>query len=472
MTRRRTDATRDAARSGRPVERVDFAGRVDFVPRGAAPRADSTLVARETPEGFLRLEGRINGCGVYEYEDASGNTWGELRLPEHVFAPATLEGWKLAILTDDHPADFVTPENAADLAVGSIGSNVRPDPAREYTLADIGANDLAYIRKVKAGKTALSCGYTCTLIEQPGVYQGKPYRYIQTNIVPNHVSGVDVARGPGCAFITTDGIRNKSTNTMRTKKSSKKSSSKSSSKSTDAKVVIGEVEHEVPDEVAAEVEALRAKVEEQGAKLAELSALDAEGEEMIEEGDDEDMVEEPVDEDLCSEPVDEDLVEEPIAADGKARARARGRASGSKSNDALTVRMALLEERLAQQRDSFAREVSARVSLIETARAILGPKPALDSASNTAIQRAVIAKISPKVAKSLDGKSAEAIATAYHLALETHEIRRSHDSSHRLLTATGHAQLGGLARDSSGKNIDIDKIAADSRARMSGRATA
>lgn len=59
---------------------------------------------------------------------------------------------------------------------------------------------------------------------------------------------------------------------------SKKSSKKSSSKSTDAKVVIGEVEHEVPDEVAAEVEALRAKVEEQGAKLAELSALDAEGE--------------------------------------------------------------------------------------------------------------------------------------------------------------------------------------------------
>ena len=45
-------------------------------------------------------------------------------------------------------------------------------------IADIGANDLAYIRKVKAGKTALSCGYTCTLIEQPALWLSKKFQQV------------------------------------------------------------------------------------------------------------------------------------------------------------------------------------------------------------------------------------------------------------------------------------------------------
>ena len=121
-----------AARRGDSVKRIDYAGTITFDERNDAATCRGDLQAYRTPEGFIRCRGRINGIGVYEYEDQDGNRWGELRLPEHVFAQEVLDAWKLAPLTDDHPAEgYVTPDNAQRLVVGSIGSVSlhRPDQA-------------------------------------------------------------------------------------------------------------------------------------------------------------------------------------------------------------------------------------------------------------------------------------------------------------------------------------------------------
>jgi hypothetical protein len=392
--------------------------------------APGTFGAYETPDGFLRLEGRINGCGVYEYEDQDGNRWGELRLPEHVFAQSTLDGWKLCILTDDHPADFVTPDNAGRLAVGSLGSNVRPDSAREYTLADMTANVRSYIDKVRAGKRGLSCGYSCVPIEKPGVFNGVHYRYIQTSIIPNHVSGVDDPRGPGCGFVV-DGIRSltQADGTKHMKNANK----------TDRMIMIGTAEMEVPDAAAAEIEALRAKVEEQAAKLAELS----------------------VDEDLVIEPGESEVA--PVAAAPMAAAPKDSK--GNKGNTTTDARLAFLEASRTQDAAAFGQAVSARVELLDNARAILGASVKLAGHTDQAIQRAIVVKMAPTMKPQLDGKSAEYVAAAYAMAIEAHVANK--DSSGRLMALTGHGQLGTF--DASSAAFDLDAVYADSQKRWSGQ---
>jgi hypothetical protein len=188
------------------VRRVDFVGLIGMVADGAQP-SPSGISAVRLADGRLRLTGRINSADeVYDYEDADGEQYGELRLAKYVFAADVLAAWQLAPLTDDHPSTFVTPDNYAGLAIGTLGANVRPDDARQYTLADIVVGAASAIRKIELGKTALSCGYSCERIEQSGTHKGKPYRYIQTNYIPNHVSLVSDARGPGCSLII-DGVK-------------------------------------------------------------------------------------------------------------------------------------------------------------------------------------------------------------------------------------------------------------------------
>jgi hypothetical protein len=432
----RFDAMRQAASRGDSVRRRDYCGAVQYVGEAAAsvPVADA-VSAYESADGFLRMTGRINGCGVYQYEDEDGNTWGELRLPEHVFAEDVLAGWKLAPLTDDHPDEFVTADNWASLAKGGLGSDVRPDDAREYTLADIGCNDGDLIAKVKAGKTALSCGYLTTLVEQPGEYNGVPYRFIQTKYVPNHVSVVDEARGPGCEFVI-DGVRSVRSRPTALPKGDEMAAKKTpeEGKNKDAKVMVGETEMEVPEEIAALIESLKAKVEEQGAKLAELAAGgDAEGE-------------------PAAPPAEAPMVDaDPApAADGK---------KPKPSTDSLEARLLMLEERnrrleaeAKEARDGLGPKVDARVNLLGKARGVLGDKVSLDGKSDTEIKRLVIAAVAPSVNKALDGKSADAVETAYEMALEQHA--RSRDSSAELLAvATGFRPV--RATD----NVDLNAAA-------------
>ncbi len=412
-----------AARRGDSVKRIDYAGTITFDERNDAATCRGDLQAYRTPEGFIRCRGRINGIGVYEYEDQDGNRWGELRLPEHVFAQEVLDAWKLAPLTDDHPAEgYVTPDNAQRLVVGSIGSDV--EAIDEHTVADISINTRDAIAKAERGKIGLSCGYGTTLIESAGIYNGVPYHFVQTNIVPNHVSIVDEARGPGCQFII-DGVRSVTGDSRAMSK-----------KKSDAKIMIGEQEHEVADPVAKLIEELTAKVEEQGAMLAKLQG----------EG----------------ETADEDMPMEPAAESSAAMAMdGLGKRGKKQSADALEARLAFLEAERKRNDEAFGLAVSKRVELVSVAGRVLGRGDSLASMTDAQIKAAVVVKIQPDMKGKLDGKSVDYIDAAYEMAIGTHR-ERTNDSTAPLRAAIGHATLGGGTPD----KLDLNKLAHDSAAAM------
>ena len=388
------------------VRRRDYAGAIALaLACGDAPtleRNTDAIEAYETPTG-LRLDGLINTCDVvYLYQDEDGNEWGELRLAKDVLAPDVLKAWGLSSLTDDHPDVFVTPDNWTEHARGTVGENVRAAADNKGTLANIMVSDAELIAKVKAGKKGLSCGYGCTLVEEVGELNGVPYKFRQTAYEPNHVSVVDEPRGVGCEFIV-DGVRS-----VRPRPVSTQPNEDDTKMKRDAKIMIGEAEVEVPDEVAAEFAALKAKVEEQGAKLAELAAA----------GD--------ADEPVPAPPAAE---EKPPMADAKDQTRAM---------DALKIRLAQVEEvnaKLAADAKANAdigTRVSARVRLIGDAGKVLGPKLSLvEDKSDREIKIAVVQAVTPVTGKMLTADSADSsIDIAYTGALEFHA--RSMDSSSEL----------------------------------------
>ena len=171
-----------------------------------------TTPFERTTEGFLKGRAIVTCCGVFTYKRADGTLQRELRLPEEVFAPATLESLKLKPVTLNHPTELVTPENADMLQVGSLGDNPSStnqeynwngEPTDWKKLTD-GLNvavDMIITKKdaidaVINGKQGLSMGYTCDIeIAEPGsTWCGVEYDYIQRNIKYNHCAIVDAGR--------------------------------------------------------------------------------------------------------------------------------------------------------------------------------------------------------------------------------------------------------------------------------------
>lgn len=165
-----------------------------------------------TAEGFLKGRAIVTSVGVFTYIHADGSIQRELRLPEEVFSPESLNSLKLKPVTLNHPSELVTPDNADMLQVGTLGDN----PSETTQTRDYNGNwidddkitdginlavDMCITKKeaidaVLNGKQALSMGYTCDLeMAEPGsVWAGIEYDYIQRNIRYNHCAIVDSAR--------------------------------------------------------------------------------------------------------------------------------------------------------------------------------------------------------------------------------------------------------------------------------------
>ena len=171
-----------------------------------------TTPFERTTEGFLKGRAIVTCCGVFTYKRADGTLQRELRLPEEVFAPATLESLKLKPVTLNHPTELVTPENADMLQVGSLGDNPSSTnqeynwegKAADWKKLTDGLNvavDMIITKKdaidaVINGKQGLSMGYTCDIeMAEPGsTWCGVEYDYIQRNIKYNHCAIVDAGR--------------------------------------------------------------------------------------------------------------------------------------------------------------------------------------------------------------------------------------------------------------------------------------
>ena len=166
-----------------------------------------TTPFERTNEGFLKGRAIVTSIGVFTYKRADGTIQRELRLPEEVFSPLTLNSMKLKPVTLNHPTELVTSDNADKLQVGSLGDNPSwtkewHDRNREEVTDGINcAIDMIVTKKdavdaVLNGKQSLSMGYTCDLeMAQPGsTWCGVEYDFIQRNIRYNHCAIVDSAR--------------------------------------------------------------------------------------------------------------------------------------------------------------------------------------------------------------------------------------------------------------------------------------
>ena len=194
---RQIEAAKAAKKDADEVEvrRVDYLGTIHLDPE----REDGVLAER-TPEGFLRVDARLTRTGVFQYSDGE-KTWGEMRTDEEVFNPETLRSFELAVITDDHPEQFVNASTVREVQVGHVGTDVRKDG--DFMVASLVITDENTIRAIEGGKRELSCGYTARVIQDSGVTgDGTRFDARQTKIRGNHVALVDRGRaGPNCRLL-------------------------------------------------------------------------------------------------------------------------------------------------------------------------------------------------------------------------------------------------------------------------------
>ena len=115
---------------------------------------------------------------------------------EVLFDPKTIASAESKPITDDHPDDWVNPENWKELSKGT-GQNVRRGDGidSDYLLADLLITDKDTIQAVIDGKVEISLGYDADYTE---VSKGKG---LQSNIVINHIALVDKGRcGSRCSI--------------------------------------------------------------------------------------------------------------------------------------------------------------------------------------------------------------------------------------------------------------------------------
>jgi len=178
----------------------------------------------ETDEGFYQGRAIVTCVGVFTYRNADNSITRELRIPEEVFSPDSLDSMKGKPVTNNHPRNKVTAENAKKYQVGSIGTDPsswidgwaarNSEDERGSTASDgfhvavtLTITNEDAIADIKSGKTALSMGYTCDIEAAPegSVWCGMAYDCVQRNIRYNHVAIVDKARAGGAAKIRMDG---------------------------------------------------------------------------------------------------------------------------------------------------------------------------------------------------------------------------------------------------------------------------
>ena len=150
------------------------------------------------PNGFVRAEGYLTRSGIFVYRDAQGKTIRELRPPEEVLHPDSLASFGLMPVTNEHPSDLLTADNAKEYQVGTVSESVVAEG--DKVRAALMITDAQAIEALDAGKSELSCGYTADVVQESGVWQGQPYDAKQINIRGNHVALVDAGRaGPACS---------------------------------------------------------------------------------------------------------------------------------------------------------------------------------------------------------------------------------------------------------------------------------
>lgn len=167
-----------------------------------APQWASTKFEK-TPEGYLKGRAAVTNIGVFPYLQADGTVLWELRHPDDVFAPETLESFSMLPVTNEHPGELVTADNIKQYQVGNLG-DYAINVDNMYLACDMIIQEKNAIDEVMQGKRALSVGYSCEVVDESGTWLGVPYDRRQKNIRGNHVAIVDKGRAGETAVIKLD----------------------------------------------------------------------------------------------------------------------------------------------------------------------------------------------------------------------------------------------------------------------------
>lgn len=153
---------------------------------------------RKTANGFLKVDAFLTRTGILNYTLRDGSVLREYRDASEVFHPDALETASLAPVTNEHPQDFVSPDNVRDIACGSAGEAKRDG---DRVRAPLLITDPTLIRQMEDGtRRQISMGYTCDVEMTPGEWNGQKYDAVQRNIRMNHIAVVSAGRaGAECA---------------------------------------------------------------------------------------------------------------------------------------------------------------------------------------------------------------------------------------------------------------------------------
>jgi hypothetical protein len=382
--------------SVKSVRRFDYLQAVHMDPE----RTDGALATVDPSTGFLKVDARLARIGVQIYGDAEGNRWGELRTEDEVFNTDSMQSFSMAVLTNDHPAEFVNSSNVKDVQIGHTGSDVRRDG--NFMRATLLVTDAQAIQDIKDGKVELSNAYTADMVSHEGTTDGLEHSFRQTNIRGNHVALVDRGRaGPMCRLMTDSGDAysepRQTKDTMKTRK-----------------ITIGGVEHDVTVAVADALDAEAKKAED--AKLLE----DAKNPFAEEEEEEED----------------------------------EGKKKGDAADvSALRAKVDMLEADGQAYRDGEAARIDARASLIATAKTV-SSEIKTDGLTNDAIMASVVLSIRPEFKAKLDANKGNSgyLQACYEQACELHTARG--DASNDLNTVLHAAVKNGASAKSDAQELD------------------
>lgn len=201
-----------------------------------------------TDEGFLTVPARISRVGIQNYsavemgvKDEDPNKIIRVYRPEdEVFAESSMRSLANKPVTNDHPPELVTPQNASKFSVGLSDREVSRDGM--FVKTDLHITHADSIKDIEGGKVELSNGYVADIEWIEGVTDdGETYDAIQRNIRGNHIAIVERGRaGSSCRLADNNPQLGDKRNM--------------------AKVTIDSVDYEVPDQAAQAIAKLQTRL--------------------------------------------------------------------------------------------------------------------------------------------------------------------------------------------------------------------
>lgn len=134
---------------------------------------------------MLVCEATFARDGVLEYRLPDGRIRKEFRPPEE--NKKALTSFGLAPVTIEHPPVLVTEDNAAHYRKGISLQNITYGKGG-FVRGEVALMDSEAIDYAANGGAEISAGYTCNIVEKPGVWEGQHYDCVQTDLKVNHLA--------------------------------------------------------------------------------------------------------------------------------------------------------------------------------------------------------------------------------------------------------------------------------------------